>query len=54
MDPNTTLKQIRELVTRIISYGSDDLDDGEELATLFEALDEWIVNGGFLPKDWKV
>jgi hypothetical protein len=27
--------------------------DGTRLAELVEALDEWIIKGGFLPKRWQ-
>lgn len=49
MDPNATLRRLRELCA---------LDNchlfAVEIADLFEALDEWISKGGFLPEDWKV
>jgi hypothetical protein len=28
-------------------------DSYNEISELFQALDEWISKGGFLPKDWK-
>jgi hypothetical protein len=45
VDPNETLKQIRELT-------SEDPVDGEMLATMVKVLDEWLSNGGFPPGDW--
>lgn len=42
MDPNTALQALRK-------YASD---TGGEFAEQFEALDEWLSKGGFLPADW--
>jgi len=50
MDPNETLKRIRELATAIES-GSH-CDDCEELALLVGNLDHWLKIGGFKPTDW--
>lgn len=51
MDPNAALAEIRELVKR----ENDDQDGSWAIAAVerFEALDEWITNGGFLPADWQ-
>lgn len=43
MDPNETLKNLRK-------YASD---TGGEFGEQFEALDEWLSKGGFLPADWQ-
>jgi hypothetical protein len=44
MDPDQNLETLRELLSS---------DDEDNLAgEVFKALDEWIMNGGFLPKDW--
>lgn len=47
MDPNETLRRLRELCA---------LDNcrlfAEEIADLFEALDQWLSKGGFLPEPW--
>ena len=55
MDPDANLKEQLELAQKF--YGQDDLTfDGEDvirLAELVIALNEWIKNGGFLPKDWR-
>lgn len=56
MDPNANLKEqlklARVLADRDASTG--DLQDmGIELAELVLALNEWIINGGFLPLDWR-
>lgn len=45
MDPNEALKRIRELI-----------NDGDSadvlLVEAFEALDNWLSRGGFLPSAW--
>ena len=55
MDPNATLEQIRELVFRSTSYSPRGLnwDDSAQLVELIEALDEWLMTGGFKPEDWQ-
>jgi len=52
MDPNETLKMIRSRIRRL-NVGQPFRNDGEELAELVEALDEWLTKGGFLPSDWE-
>ena len=55
MDPNETLKLIREAVSRVQASRSWDMDCaelGDRLANLVEDLDEWLSNGGFLPSEW--
>ena len=66
MDPNATLAQLRELSKLVLPDEANALDASEdladafndatdrlaELANLFEALDGWIMKGGFLPKEW--
>ena len=42
MDPNVTLNRLRELAD----------DNDVEWANLFESLDEWFSQGGFLPEAW--
>lgn len=49
MDPNATLEQIRRL------FSDTDTWDGLTLAEVkehFEALDQWLSRGGFLPAAW--
>jgi hypothetical protein len=58
MDPNATLRELRDLITRLI-YLMDTQQDKkalqlvDELTILFQGLDKWITEGGFLPMDWK-
>ena len=59
MDPNATLKEMVELAESIQQdYGDTDgngvdQDDANRLAELVEALNGWILKGGFLPKAWR-
>ena len=56
MDPNTNLKEQREIFSRLNSYEEHEYTDRdydlERLAELAESLDEWISKGGFLPDAW--
>jgi hypothetical protein len=56
MDPNANLAEMLELAASIIAAGNEDAaidpSDAARLADLVEALDRWIVGGGFLPKRW--
>jgi len=47
MDPNETLRRIRELSER----GYDE-DDAASVVEAFRDLDEWLSKGGFLPSAW--
>ena len=61
MDPNATLKIARAAVEQI--NAETDLGDAcdysrvslsvPELAEAFEALDQWLSKGGFLPAAWR-
>ena len=60
MDPNEVLKRLRSLLEqRDLVEDSDsgntwlDPDSANEFAQMFEILDDWISNGGFLPKEWQ-
>ena len=49
MDPQASLDRLRELLV----VGQDlREEDVEEVAELFEALDDWLKRGGFLPREW--
>lgn len=56
MDPNAVLAEIRTLYLRYVAYRTDAdsqaLDVADDLAERVEALDAWIVTGGFLPDSW--
>lgn len=62
MDPNEALKNARAALKSFrAAEESDDSDEshsqalidaGEDLASAFEALDEWLMKGGFLPEWW--
>ncbi len=54
MDPQATLKEIRELCTEWHDpeYAGDPVSDMARLVELTEALDEWLVKGGFPPPQW--
>lgn len=56
MDPNETLRRLRDCCTEAAANLDKgyEMDAGQgELAELFEALDQWLTNGGFLPKAWE-
>jgi hypothetical protein len=53
MDPNTCLLNLRALATEVLSGKKiSDIDAIEEMAEMVTNLDDWIVNGGFLPERW--
>jgi hypothetical protein len=62
MDPNTNLERQRELVKAIrdlctspasLENFAEQLEAlANELADLVEALDQWLVAGGFRPLPW--
>lgn len=54
MDPNAALEQLREAIAD--AANPDQYTDREvaieQIAEFFEALDNWLTNGGFLPGAW--
>lgn len=52
MDPNATLDQIRALVANLGSEDQITLE-AQQLAEHFQAMDQWLTAGGFLPGDWQ-
>ena len=66
MDPNANLAEQREIGARLLVALDNIADNGDEyqlisravladmyrFSELVEALDEWIVGGGFLPDAW--
>ena len=63
MDPNETLMCMRECAEEVWVLTAGIVDESFEHSTdrqlaqrqaeLFEALDQWLLKGGFLPADWK-
>lgn len=53
MDPDDTLTQIRELITKYQTSAEEmSTSDAAELVLLVDGLDEWLTKGGFLPTEW--
>ncbi len=56
MDPDETLKHLRAL-SKDATYEYEDYDTLEAIAQdfskAFNALDEWLSAGGFLPEAWQ-
>lgn len=58
MDPNKTLKELRDLisiwrVSTLIWSEEDLIEFGDDFSSKFEALDKWLKNKGFKPNDWQ-
>lgn len=53
MDPNEALRRLRRLCEALSDRDDYDNEVAGELAGQFEALDQWISKGGFLPDDWQ-
>ena len=58
MDPNETLRRLRQMAATAIEVDSSESTnvaavDLTEMAEHFQALDQWIQNGGFLPANWQ-
>ena len=51
MDPNQALKDARDACKRW-THGEDH-HAFNELVSAFQALDQWLSRGGFLPRDWE-
>ena len=52
MDPNATLKELLYLLNNP-TPDDYDCEDYTRFLELFEALDEWLSSGGFLPDNWQ-
>lgn len=56
MDPNQALIELRAAIeearTEIAATTPRSLDQIENVADLFQALDEWLLAGGFAPREW--
>ena len=60
MDPDVVLEELRELYNEFVQdEGVDRLKSSQveaavvEILTLFDDLDNWLISGGFLPKEWR-
>ena len=56
MDPNIALDKLREMCRRALDEDSpEDIESdlAEDICEAFEALDQWLSNGGFLPSEWR-
>ena len=56
MDPEQALQELREWYNSVVQDGEvqgDPVDNLDEVLTLFDNLDNWIISGGFLPKEWQ-
>lgn len=55
MDPNRLLADIRLTVhVANTATGSKANTAARDVVTMFELMDEWLSNGGFLPAEWDV
>jgi hypothetical protein len=53
MDPDVTLDWLRnELKPELLDMEGDAQIEIDGVIQMFQALDEWISRGGFLPKEW--
>lgn len=54
MDPNEALKNAREASKRFAeaNNGLDEISAAADMMLAFDALDQWLSRGGFLPIDW--
>ena len=53
MDPNATLKMLRDHAAYVLRHADTQTDEAIELAESIEALHGWIRRGGFLPDAWR-
>ena len=53
MDPNANLTEQLRLARRLSDSPKPSAHDARRLAELVEALNDWLRNGGFLPKAWE-
>lgn len=53
MDPNETLRLIRATIAEMRDGELPSMHAADVLAELFEALDGWLIKGGFLPREWQ-
>ena len=58
MDPDAALTEMRGFVDKLRRHLEDqeespDLADYDRFVDLFNGLDDWIADGGFLPEAWR-
>lgn len=53
MDPNETLREIRDLAFAVLNTDDPAASTAHALAARVSDLDEWLTRGGFLPDSWK-
>jgi hypothetical protein len=53
MDINETLRVLRDACSRNRDKEFMSDDDATTMVEGFDALDEWLSKGGFLPVDWR-
>lgn len=49
MDPDALLTNLRFAINNILRGGTAEVED---IALMFDNLDHWLSNGGFIPADW--
>ncbi|APD19314.1 hypothetical protein SEA_GODPHATHER_87 [Mycobacterium phage GodPhather] len=52
MDPNETLKELRDLAQTVTMQGGGTDEQAVRMAELVQALDSWMTTGGFSPAAW--
>ena len=50
MDPDALLINLRAAVAAFIH--NDDFEVVDDIVYMFDNLDHWLTNGGFIPTDW--
>lgn len=55
MDPEKTLEIMLDRSLKIVNKDDEDIQyiEAQELAEAVIAMNDWIVNGGFLPELWR-
>jgi hypothetical protein len=53
VDPDACLREILTITTSSVNGWPLNATEGDRLAELVHSLDDWLSNGGFLPKRWQ-
>ena len=53
VDPNIALDKLREYAASCLQEATGATGEALQMAEAFEALDQWLSNGGFLPYEWQ-